>query len=196
MVAAVVIAALYTFVQVLEAGLAWPAQQSYQDAADNGTMAFDVWTPYDFVAFPQLPLAIAAYVITCLWLYKVRTNHEAMFPGVHQTRSRGWVWGGWVCPVVSLWFPFQIVRDVDRDPRGPKRSALIGWWWATWLVTLFSGQIGTAIVSGTDIDTEAVSALGTVETIDALLVVAAFILWFRIIRRIDAMQDQLMGITR
>jgi hypothetical protein len=40
-----------------------------------------------------------------------------------------------VCPVVSLWFPFQIVRDVQAatNPHG-RRTALIGWWWAAFLL--------------------------------------------------------------
>lgn len=197
MIGSIVIAVLYTFVQVVEAGLAWPAQQEYLEAADNGTKAYDVWTPYDFAAFPQLPLLIAAYVVTCLWLYKVRTNHETLFPGVHQARSKGWVWGGWVCPVVSLWFPFQIVRDVASDPREYKSGgALIGWWWALWLVIHPADLIGPAIVSGEDIDKGAVSALGTVETISALLIVAAFVLWVQTVRRIGRLQNQLMGISR
>ena len=197
MIATIVIAALSAAVQVIEAGLAWPAQQEYLDAADNGTKAYDVWTPYDLIAIPQLPLLIAAYVVTCVWLYKVRTNHEILSPGTHHARSKGWVWGGWVCPVVSLWFPFQVVRDVARDPRKHQRgSALIGWWWALWLVTLVTDQIGPALVSGVDIDKGAVSALGTVETVDALALVAACVLWVQTVRRIGRLQDELMGITR
>ena len=196
MVAAIAIAAFFTVIQVIEAGLAWPAQQSYLNAADNGTRSYDVWTPYDVVAIPQIPLLIAAYVVTCLWLYKVRTNHEALFPGVHQARGKGWVWGGWVCPVVSLWFPFQIVRDVSRDPRTFKGSAVIGWWWALWLITQVTDQIGPALVRGPDIEKGAVSALGTVETIDASILVGAFVLWVLTVRRIGRLQDHLMGVTR
>lgn len=196
MVGAIVVAALYTVVQVIEAGLAWPAEQEYLDAADNGTKAYDVWTPYDLAALPQFPLLIATYVVTCLWLFKVRTNHEILSPGTHHARKRGWVWGGWVCPVVSLWFPFQIVRDVARDPRTyTSGNALIGWWWAAWLIALFTDQIGARLVSGIDIDKGAVSALGTVETINASFIVAAFVLWVMTVRRIGRLQDQLMGIT-
>ena len=195
MTAAIAIAALFTAIQVIEAGLAWPAQQSYLDAADNGTPAFDVWTPYDLAALPQIPLLIAAYVVTCLWLYKVRTNHEAMFPGVHQSRSKGWVWGGWVCPVVSLWFPFQVVRDVSHDPREPRNSTVIGWWWAFWLIAMFTDRIGTMLVSGVDIDKGAVSALGTMETINAAFLVSAFVLWVVTVRRINRLQDRLMGLA-
>jgi Domain of unknown function (DUF4328) len=29
-----------------------------------------------------------------------------------QRRSRGWAIGGWFCPAVNLWFPYQIATDV------------------------------------------------------------------------------------
>ncbi|KAA1395370.1 DUF4328 domain-containing protein [Aeromicrobium ginsengisoli] len=196
MIAAIVMASLVTAVQVIEAGLAWPAQHTYLEAADNGTRAYDVWTPYDLAALPQFPLLIAAYVVTCLWLYKVRTNYEAFFPGAHLARSKGWVWGSWVCPVVNLWFPFQIVRDISRDPRQFSGSAVLGWWWALWLITRITDQIGPALVTGSEIDTGAVSALGIMETIDASILVGAFVLWLAAVRRIGRLQDQLMGFAR
>lgn len=196
MISAIVIAATYAAIQVIEAGLAWLAQQEYVDAAQNGISAYDVFTAYDLIAIPQFPLLIAAYVVTCLWLYKVRTNAEAIFPGAHHARSSGWVWGGWVCPVVSLWFPFQIVRDVSRDPREFTSNTVIGWWWAMWLISLITDRIGTSLVGADEIDEGAASALGTVETINATFVVIAFVLWVLTIRRIGSLQDRLMGITR
>jgi len=193
MIAAIVMASLVTAAQVIEAGLAWPARHTYLEAAANGTRAYDVWTPYDLAAVPQFPLLIAAYVVTCLWLYKVRTNYEIFFPGAHLARSKGWVWGSWVCPVVNLWFPLQIVRDMSRDPRELRGSAVLGWWWALWLITRVTDQIGPALVGGTEIDTGAVSALGIMETIDASILLGAFALWLAAVRRIGRLQDQLMG---
>ena len=34
--------------------------------------------------------------------------------GSEHARRSGWAWGGWVTPVVALWFPFQVVRDVRQ----------------------------------------------------------------------------------
>jgi hypothetical protein len=197
MITAIVVAVVFTAHQVIEAGLAWHAQGEYMDAADNGVMGYDVWTPYDLFAIPLFPLLIAMYVITCLWLYKVRTNYEALYPGSHQARSKGWVWGGWVCPIVSLWFPFQVVRGVARDPRDQwETNAKLGWWWAMWLISLLTSQIGSSLVPLDELDKSAVSALGTVETINAAFVVAAFVLWVLTIRQISRLQDRAMGITR
>ena len=196
MIASIVIAAAFTAAEVIEAILAWFAQSEYINAADNGVMSYDVWTPYDFAAIPMMPLGIAAYVITCLWLYKVRTNAEALFPAGRHARSQGWVWGGWIVPVVNLWFPFQVVRDIARDPREVIGTPLIGWWWTFWLLSTFTIQIGSQLLGPDEIHKSLVSALGTVETINALFTVVALVLWLKIIRRIGRLQDEFMGIVR
>jgi hypothetical protein len=196
MSASIVFAVLLTCFEIIEAALAWAAQSDYLDAADEGLTGLDVSTPYDFAALPYLALLIAVYVVTCLWLHKVRTNAELIFPGAHHARSKGWVWGSWICPVVSLWFPFQIVRDVARDPREFKSNALIGWWWAFWLTSLIVGQISSRLVGFGEINRDLVSALGTAETINAVLATVACALWVTIVRRIGRDQDRLLHITR
>lgn len=196
MIAAITIAATFAALEVVVAALAWPAQSEYLEAADKGLKSYDVWTAYDVATIAYIPVGIAAYVITCLWLYKVRTNAEALSPAGRHARNKGWVWGGWVCPVVSLWFPFQVVRDVARDPRAYRSSAVIGWWWAFWLISLLMLRVSSELVGLEEIDKGLISALGTVETINALLAIIALALWVTIVRRIGRLQDELMGITR
>jgi hypothetical protein len=44
---------------------------------------------------------------------------------------------GWIVPVVSLWFPFQITGDIRRaglpDRRRRKTTRLPALWWTCWL---------------------------------------------------------------
>ncbi len=196
MIAALVLAVLLTCFELIEAALAWSAQSDYLDAADQGLTGLDVTTAYDVAALPYVALLICAYVVTCLWLYKVRTNAELIFRGAHHARSKGWVWGSWICPVVSLWFPFQIVRDVARDPREFKSNTLIGWWWAFWLASLITGQIATRLVGFGEINRDLVTALGPVETIDALLVIVPCAFWIKVVLQIGRDQDRLMHVAR
>jgi hypothetical protein len=58
-----------------------------------------------------------------------------------------WVWLGWVIPVVSLWFPYQVVRDILRATCGAVRGVsvprnLLGPWWTSWLLLAWAMQIG------------------------------------------------------
>jgi hypothetical protein len=50
-----------------------------------------------------------------------------------------WAWAGWITPFVSLWFPYQVLRDVDRADKSAltatpaSRAAHLGAWWSFYL---------------------------------------------------------------
>ena len=71
---------------------------------------------------------LASWITGAMWLHRARKNAEAFNPSFHHTRSAGWAWGGWICPIVNLWFPFQVVRDTYRavTPMGTSRSSAGG----------------------------------------------------------------------
>jgi hypothetical protein len=167
--------------QLLSAVFVWSANRAVENEI----------TTYDVVNQLELWLYLAAYIVTCLWLSDVRRNAEALNPIARHVRGRGWVWGSWVCPVVSLWFPFQIVRDVQAatNPQG-RRTALIGWWWAACLPLNFMWEglnVLGLIWSG------AYSLSGGREVIGLLLSLAAGTLWAAIVLRIERNQAALLA---
>lgn len=192
-VAAAVAAGAWAALEVVEATLAYAAQDTYLEAASRGEKAYDTWTPYDIFGLTWIIVAAAAYVITCLWLYQVRTNLEVLSPGAEHARRKGWVWAGWLVPLVSLWFPFQIVRDVLKGLPGPLPTTLIGGWWTLWLFTLVTSQMGPGLTGYDDIDTDAVQRLGDIEGTNAASTIAAALLWLAIIRRITKAQDRALA---
>lgn len=111
----------------------------------------------------------------------MRGNAEALNPIARHVRERGWVWGSWVCPVVSLGFPFQIVRDVQAatNPHG-RRTALIGWWWAEFLVLNLTLN-AYSFRDGEGLDFAEVKAFNAIagigEVIGLLVSLAAGTLW-------------------
>jgi hypothetical protein len=140
---------------------------------------------------------LAAYIVTCMWLWGVRGNAEALNPIARHVRERGWVWGSWVCPVVSLGFPFQIVRDVQAatNPHG-RRTALIGWWWAEFLVLNLTLN-AYSFRDGEGLDFAEVKAFNAIvgigEVIGFLVSLAAGTLWAAIVLRIERNQAALLA---
>jgi hypothetical protein len=66
--------------------------------------------------------------------------------------TRGWVLGSWICPVVNLWYPKQVVDDIvaASDPRTPPQTQslktipgtqLVWAWWLTWVAGLVTGNV-------------------------------------------------------
>jgi hypothetical protein len=89
------------------------------------------------VALLLIVLYVAVIVVWLVWFFRMRANVEAWRPRF-QRRGRGWAIGGWFCPIVNYWFPYQIARDVfddtEQDLNGPmirpSRPLLLIWWLA------------------------------------------------------------------
>jgi Domain of unknown function (DUF4328) len=141
---------------------------------------------------------LVAAVVFLVWLWRARTNAEVLCDASHR-RSRGWVIGGWICPVVNLWFPFQIVDDVHRAsrPDNPRDliglrdlpgSTLVGFWWALWLGGLLINRYAGTILGG-EITLESFHGYAILTTISASLDVAAAVLIIKIMRQVSAWQS-------
>lgn len=83
-------------------------------------------------------IVLGAYVITAIvfliWLYLARINADGYDGDVHR-RARPWAFWGWFVPVVSLWFPFQVVADTLRASSGDIR---VPWYLRAWWMTLIA----------------------------------------------------------
>ncbi|GAA1959321.1 hypothetical protein GCM10009798_18590 [Nocardioides panacihumi] len=178
---------LVTALQVLSVPLVGPAYDAFEDAARRGDDPSLVWTAFDTVGALMFPVLLLAWILTAMWLVGMRRNAEAIAPGAPHRRSIGWVWGGWVCPVVSLWFPYQVVRDIIRATR-PAGRLPVGWWWTAFLVfqslSNHFNSFVTADSSPATIHDIGSVALG-VQAVAALSAVAAAFLWFVITRAVS-----------
>ncbi|EHR48736.1 hypothetical protein SacmaDRAFT_0433 [Saccharomonospora marina XMU15] len=142
------------------------------------------------VGLSGVGILLAAAVVFLVWLWRVRQNAELLSPLPHR-RARGWVIGGWFCPVVNLWFPFQVVSDIWRASRPEPKAgvALLRWWWALLMLSSLIDRYTNILLRGevTVADLRRVSGLSAVST---LLNLGAGILIILAIRRINAWQEQ------
>jgi hypothetical protein len=194
--AAIVLACVWTATEVLGLLLAPQAAEALRRAGEQGLAAADSeFTAYDGMSLLGGLVQVAAYVVTCLWLYQSRSSAVAANPTFVHQRGPVWVWLGWVVPVVALWFPFQVVRDVRRA-MAPGPVSGIGGWWAAWLVFLgasnFAGRLVGARTQGTAQD--AVDVLVPVETVATVAMIVALALWIRIIRDVARAQRERIAV--
>jgi hypothetical protein len=141
---------------------------------------------------------LAAGVVFIVWLWRARGNAELFSFGQHR-RSRGWVIGGWFCPVVNFWFPKQIVDDViaASDPRTPPlrpdlrripRRGLVLAWWLAWVATMVRGNVGNPDLAA-DVQDVSDRVLGaSVSTVGAVLVAVCAVLAMRVVRLVNRLQ--------
>lgn len=143
------------------------------------------------VGLSGLGILIAAGVVFLVWLWRARENAETLSPMRHR-RARGWVIGGWFCPVVNLWFPFQVVSDIWRASRPDPKSgvSLLRWWWALLLFSWLLDRFATRMILREDATVEALARASGLSAFAALLSLGAGIMIIIAIRRINAWQTQ------
>ncbi|WP_129783448.1 DUF4328 domain-containing protein [Promicromonospora panici] len=177
-VAVIVLSSAYLAVQVVSMLLSFDAAEAYGAATDPG----QVYTAYDAVGIVYVMVLVAIFVVGCLWLNECRKFAVAVNPTYHHARSTAWVWLGWVVPVVALWFPYQVVRDLRRSTI--REASGIGLWWGAWLGANFMSN-QTALVT---LGFRDASTLPVIEMVATGLFVIAFIGWLRIVRELTAAQ--------
>lgn len=94
-------------------------------------------------------LYIIYMVMFIRWFRRAYFNLHLRAKGLRHTE--GWAAGGWFVPIISLFYPYQIMRELfDRmrqliaaagiQPAAPASGALLGWWWAVWIISGLVGQ--------------------------------------------------------
>jgi hypothetical protein len=161
---------------------------------DRLDRADQVWV----LAFGGWLLALlAAAVVFIVWLWRARGNAEFFCYGRHR-RGRGWVIGGWFCPVVNFWFPKQIVDDViaASDPRTPllpdlrriPSHGLVLAWWLTWVATEVIGHINNPDLASDVQDVSAQASGAGLSTLGVGLTAICAALAVRVVRLVDRLQ--------
>jgi hypothetical protein len=112
-------------------------------------IAWTVRREDDLAMFRALDLLafVVIAVVFIVWTHRVYRNLVRL--GAGHRHSTGWAIGAWITPIVSFWWPKQIVEDVWRGtaPAGEPayaRGGLIDAWWTVYvsagLVRLFIGN--------------------------------------------------------
>jgi len=91
---------------------------------------------------------IASVVFFILWFRRAYFN-LAVRTGNTQ-HSEGWAAGSWFVPIISLYRPYHIMKELDEETSELLSTAtkkevatntfIIGTWWTLWIVTNYVGQ--------------------------------------------------------
>ena len=194
---------LVVLAQAVHAASYWYAYTVVKDSVEGQVKDLDRLDRADLVwvlAVGGFWLAlVAAGVVFIVWLWRARGNAELFCYGRHR-RGRGWVIGGWFCPVVNFWFPKQIVDDViaASDPRTPPRcpdlsriprQGLVLAWWLIWVVVEVRGNLGPSVDPfSADVDVSDVALVASVATLGVVLTTVCAVLAVRVVRLVNRLQ--------
>jgi hypothetical protein len=96
---------------------------------------------------------LIAYIISAvtfiLWFRRAYFNlHQKIN---HLSHSEGWAAGSWFVPFISLYRPYQIMKELYQETTDLLKrnnirvnsnftTSLLGWWWGLWLLSNAIGQ--------------------------------------------------------
>jgi hypothetical protein len=163
-----------------------PSAQSYRDQLASGTAADQIITTYDAMTVLIPITMISSWVITSLWLKRLHLAATATNPTAMRLK-RPWVFWSWIVPVVSLWFPKNLIEDLLKSDATDEAKALIGkdtlTWWLTWIGFALVNNVG--IVSAFDAPDGYVPIRPELELAGACLLTGAYLVWIRIVKTLD-----------
>lgn len=95
-------------------------------------------------------LEMVVFIITGIsflrWIHRANSNcHE--FEAQDMEFTPGWSIGYYFIPFINLYKPYRAMKEIWKVSINPANwqnesgSALLGWWWALWLVYNFLGQV-------------------------------------------------------
>jgi hypothetical protein len=164
-----------------------PSAQSYRDQLASGTAADQIITTYDAMTVLIPITMISSWVITSLWLKRLHMAATATNPTAMRLK-RPWVFWSWIVPVVSLWFPKNLIEDLLKANGSDEAKCLVGkdtlTWWLTWVGFALVNNVG--IVAEFDAPEGYVPIRPELELAGACLLTGAYMVWIRIVKTLDA----------
>ncbi|MEI6405488.1 MAG: DUF4328 domain-containing protein [Actinomycetes bacterium] len=159
--------------------------QDYQAQLDARTDPKNISTLFGNLSFLASFAMGAAWVLTGPWLRDAHDRISATHPGQIR-QGRAWAVWGWIVPVVSLWFPRQMIGDMLKDKRVDDEGDAIplNSWWLSWIAFALLSNVQSAMeITNTTIHNP---IRPTFEIAGACLLTAAYMVWIRIVKAIDA----------
>jgi len=184
--AAVISSAKFLLLSIwLSAFASISSAKDYQTQLDAGTDPKNISTVFGNLSLLVSFAMGAAWVLTGPWLRDAHDRISAAHP--EQIRlKRGWAVWGWIVPVVSFWYPRQIILDMlrgnlvdEHDEKIPVQQ-----WWLAWLAFQLLSNVQTALTLTSTVHINPIRP--TFEIAGACLLTGSYMVWIRIVKAIDA----------
>lgn len=160
---------------------------------------------YVLVALLHIVIFVITAVLFLMWLHRVYRNLPALGAQSMET-TPGWAVGYFFIPFANLVKPFHVVREIwnKSDPQAETLEgfgsyssgtpALVGWWWAFWIIANVSARIADRIAGDSETVGGMILAARLGIAADVLFLVAG-VLAILVVRKIDERQEAKARLT-
>lgn len=154
---------------------------------------------YVLVALLHIVIFIITAVLFLMWLHRAYRNLPALGAQTLET-TPGWAIAYFFIPFVNLVKPFHVVREIwnKSDTQAetdegfgsysPGTPALVGWWWAFWIIANVATRIADRLAGDSETVGGMILAARLGIAADVLFFVAA-VLAILVVKKIDERQE-------
>jgi hypothetical protein len=142
----------------------------------------------------QLLLFVGTSIFFLRWVYLAHRNLPEL-GARHLRMSPGWAVGSFFIPLITFWKPFQAMNDLVRASRDPRTwqlentPAIVGFWWALWLIVMLVTQIVDRVALEAD-TVPALHQMTLMKIVLAVIGIPLYLLARRIVLRVWRDQSQ------
>jgi Domain of unknown function (DUF4328) len=150
------------------------------------------------LSIADLGIYILAVVFFIKWFRRAYYNlHQLKWHNARYTE--GWAAGSWFVPIIWWWWPYQIMMDIWKGTQSavrerlgePQSAAIVGWWWAIYLISGFYGDFSARLSwKAEELDELLVST--KVDFIGEILSLPAIIITIILIQRTSNFEKELL----
>jgi hypothetical protein len=145
-------------------------------------------------------LFLVAYIVTGIaflkWIHRANKNcHGFGAQGMEFTPD--WSIGYYFIPFINLYKPYRAMKEIWKVSTNPTNwqnengSALLGWWWALWLISGFLGQASFRMSMRAD-TISSLQASTTVSILSGIMDIPLYIVAVSLITTIYTKQEKLV----
>lgn len=150
------------------------------------------------LSIAYLGIYILAIVFFIMWFRRAYYNlHLLKWNNARYTE--GWAAGSWFVPIIWWWWPYQIMMDIWKGTQNavkerlgePQSAAIVGWWWAIYLISGFYGNFSARFSwKAEELDELLVST--KVDFIGEIISIPAIIITILMIQRTSNFEKELL----
>ncbi|MBP5983774.1 MAG: DUF4328 domain-containing protein [Fluviicola sp.] len=156
------------------------------------------------VSYLYLAIFIISAITFILWFRRAYYNlHQKV---TYLNYSEGWAAGAWFVPVVFLFYPLQIMKELYYEthelleknqiqPKAKNNQLIIGFWWALWIIVeLLSRYEFIKMRSATTVDD--VLFLTNFSIVSTILALVNTVLIIKLVKDYALLESQLYTISK
>jgi uncharacterized protein DUF4328 len=151
------------------------------------------------IGLAEILMRIVVVVLFIMWLRRAYYNIRRL--GFNTRYTDGWAAGAWFVPIMNLYAPYQIVKEVwdntqfkaQQNSTNPthKTSTIIGVWWFLWIVSSIIGNFYVRLAFNSNRSLEDSISLDKSDIIIGALDLISMFLIIEIIQKIRKFESEM-----